>query len=374
MPNHTVPDTDGRQYVNLVVSVDEELYYLLYEHGEEYRLLLYSTGDLERDELTIEITGRPVCSTQVERVHRALDSGERLANFGILNDDVMTKLQNLRRQTRRFPEAVFDHNYDAQAHTKRERRTGELTGNVGAIADELVSDLKTESEYLSQKYGHRAVDHGGEPFTEVCASCGRELFLKHAFDGRDTRRTIGLCPRCGVVFDVPNSDGNPTGRPIVHSDEMVDESEDVVISIEFTNPTERTAVTRVVPTIRRRGHTNKSGVSMFTPEDRRIQVSPGKTVDAEFEFHAGSVHNNQYIIIGYVLSDLELYMGFSTTFVGEKTGFYGPRHDNRWSSERRGCASPRGATIRGTLRVRHSTPTSHSDVSSPPSPAPPEPY
>lgn len=325
LPDEHLTETDDRYYVKLLNAVDQDVYYLLFEEDDEQRLIVYSTERLDYDELRFEISDSPVCSGGVTRANRMLDNGERHANLGILNDTAMKQLKNLREQTRRFPEAVHAHNYNARTYTKTEKRAGELLGNATGIRDELLSDIKNESKYLSHKYANRAIDHGVGRSDRTCTRCERKLFLKHVSDGRQTGRTMGICPKCGLVFDVPN--GEPEGRPIVTGETMITGGETVPITIRFTNPKGHPTSTAVCPVIRRRGNETEEGRSIFEPEHEELTVAAGETVEVEFDFRTAVVPDNQYIVLGYVISNLELYMGCATTIVGDKTGFYEPRHD-----------------------------------------------
>lgn len=328
LPSSDLPAPDDRYYVKLLDEVDEDVYYLIFGEGDEQRLIVYSTERLKYDKLRFEISSSSVCFDRVKQANRMLENGERHAALGILNDTAMTQLRTLREQTRRFPKAVDSHNYDAQTYTKTEKRTGELLGNANAIHDELLSDIKNEAKYLNHKYAHRAIDYSVDHSEQMCIDCDRGLFLKYVSNGRNVERTTGTCPKCGMVFDIPHLDGNLDGRPIVLSDQMVGEDETVTITIRFSNPKNHTAKTTVCPVIRRRGCETEEGSSIFRPEHKDVTVAPGETVDLEFDFETGVVPNNQYIILGYVISNLELYMGCSTTIVGDKAGFYEPRHDS----------------------------------------------
>lgn len=46
-----------------------------------------------------------------------------------------------------------------------------------------------------------------------------------------------------------------------------------------------------------------------------------------FELRTVLVPDNQYILLGYVVSNLEVYLGCATAIVGSKTGFYESLHD-----------------------------------------------
>lgn len=327
LPIASSTGADDRNYVKLLNGVDEDIYYLLFEEGDERRLIVYSTGRLVYDELRFEISNSPPCAEEVTQANRMLDNAERHANLDILNDTATRQLETLREQTRRFPEAVHAHNYNAQTYTKTEKRAGELLGNATAIHDELLSDIQDESKYLSHKYARRAIDHDIGRSDRTCARCERVLFLKHASDGRGTRRTMGTCPKCGMVFDVPAANGEWEGRPIVTGETIVTGGETTTITIRFTNPKDHPTRTTVCPVIRRRGNKTDDGRSIFEPEHQDLTVEGGETVDVEFDFRTAIVRDNQYIVLGYVISNLELYMGCATIIVGDETGFYEPRHD-----------------------------------------------
>lgn len=46
-----------------------------------------------------------------------------------------------------------------------------------------------------------------------------------------------------------------------------------------------------------------------------------------FDLRTVLVPDNQYILLGYVVSNLEVYLGCATAIGGSKTGFYEPLHD-----------------------------------------------
>lgn len=64
---------------------------------------------------------------------------------------------------------------------------------------------------------------------------------------------MSICPRCGMVFDVPQEDADLGSRPIIRSETTILDGENATVEIWFIIPVGHQTETTIRPTIRRRG-------------------------------------------------------------------------------------------------------------------------
>jgi len=45
---------------------------------------------------------------------------------------------------------------------------------------------------------------------------------------------MSICPRCGIVFDVPQEDVDLAGQPVIRSETIIPDGETATMEIRFT--------------------------------------------------------------------------------------------------------------------------------------------
>lgn len=325
IPAERVPEYDDRLFVRNETDTDVPVYYTAFEEGDGARVVVYTGRRMFYDRLELTVSGHR--ARHVER-EVALDSARNVsetAELGFLTDDAAEQVTHLEERLRKFPNNTADERYDAGAHEDVEQRLSSMFGHLDAIRDDILSSLRSEAEFPVYAYAANAIDDDAYPSERDCTICGdRPVFLKQisGWSG-DAKRVYGSCPRCGHVFDVP-VDGKDTdpNYPVVRAQLDADGPREQPMEIAFENDTDEPVQATFQPILT---HMDHSEFSFFDPQRREAIVLPGESHTAEFTVDTSLIPDNTYYVMGLVVANLDVYVGFDTTVKGAKAAYY-PRH------------------------------------------------
>jgi hypothetical protein len=303
---------------------DGTLYYAAFRDGESMRLLLYTGTRLSADELSVVLAETPPAHDTRRKYANALHAAERNLDLGIIEGKARRQTASLRDQVKNLPVSVSRERFDADAHDEVREQVAELEGNVSAIRDQLVS-IATEGEYFQNEYRSRAIDDDVFPADADCFNCGRPVIIKQISDGDRTYRSMGVCPQCGHVFDVPTTPGDRSPPHPVISGERSPTGErfrDLVVT--FENPLSCPMDATFAPSLRHEENATADGEPFFDPVTATRELAPGEAASVTFTLDTDLVDDNQHYLLARVVGNNAVYSGNAPVVVGEHTGFIQP--------------------------------------------------
>lgn len=309
---------------------DAPVYAVAFESGDGVRLLVYTWGRFELDELVLEVDASPVRRDEQSITVDALGNADRLRSLNFLDSKAKGQLKDLRNRIEGFGDDVHEQRYDVNAHREVGEQISNVTDALGRIEDRV--RLKLEGRYstfLSDDYREDFRRTATNAVDRNCPNCGRGVFEKRMESASGVaRRLRDICPLCGVTADVPALDG-PVGRPRVDG-ELVPVHDDVEIDVAFRNRRDVPVRATYVPWL---GTDNDEyrGRDVFEPDAVTTRLAPGEQQSVTFEVDVSDLEPNEYWVCGYVLGNLNVYQGLRKMVVGTDYGHL--RNDLRKSDE-----------------------------------------
>ena len=321
IPLSSLPSTDSRYYVQNQTpgSLEDTLYYTAFEEDDNLRLLLYTGGRIDTDQIGVSISSTPTAASDREVAFASTWNSWHNQGFGIIGEDVIEQVRSLWQETRGIPEKTEREWHSADAHLDLSGSVTQLTGNAEVIQSHLADSL-TDGSYVMDHYANRAIDDDVLPAAESCSNCGRPIYIKQIGDGHGAYRSHGMCPRCGFRFDVPTEPGsNDPLRPTI---EILNTSTDTwPIEVVFPNKTGSIADVSILLSLRSVGNTNTEGNNLFTPKRIDDRVATEETITTTFDFHSDRVYKNQHFLIAQVIANLEVYSAIEIAQTRDTPGY-----------------------------------------------------
>lgn len=320
-------DPDDHVYVRNLTDeyASAPIYYAAFEEAGRTRLLLYTWGPMEAERLAFEVSPSRTGRTRYDVLYDSLDRADRVDTLGFLDGKARGQLRDLRNRIEGITDDDHAQRYDANVYRKIDDKVDGMMENLTHVRDRVVDILdRRQSSYLSDRYreGFREVNVTADD--SGCPNCPRPLFVKTMTDlpGR-TRRKRGVCPQCGVVFDVPASDGEAVNPPTIRGELAGLGSSAASFEVEFENARDRPMDVVVFPWLSAED-VQVYDDRQFRPRTVETELSPGETEVAEFEFDPTAVEDNEYWLSAYVVANLDVYQGLRKVVVGETVGHARP--------------------------------------------------
>jgi hypothetical protein len=325
IPEAKVPRYDDRLYVRNLSDTDERIYYGVFEEAGDARLLVYTGGRMQFDELELEVSPHPARYVERRTAVASAENVRRTAAMGFLSSDAADRLVQLDTQIRKLPVKVEDENFDADHHADLEQDFSILHGQVNAIREELLATIRDRADFVHFEYAPNAAAADVYRHPHDCRICGeRPVFIKQitGWSG-ESKRLLASCPRCSFVFDVPASEKTvEPSYPKVDCELDADGPRHHPVEIEFTNPTDDPMQATFQPLVL---HRDNEANDFFEPEEREVLLLPGETHAAEFTIDTALLPHDMYFVMGVVVGNLDVYAGYDVPLKGEKGEYY-PRH------------------------------------------------
>lgn len=296
-------ETDLRVRVTSETHADWPLLYAVVEDGRTARLLVYSWGRIEADGLRLRVEP---ADAGLRPIARAVGNFDELDQLGIVDGKARSQRQNLRQQLWSMTGTVTDSQMRVQAAGELRDRVDRLAEQLTALEDRILDRLAARGPgFLFDDYEERVRTEAFAVAERPCENCGRPVFRRRVTDleGR-VDRTLGFCPRCVNVFDVPT--GLLTDRPRLDgSFDARDGRETTTVSLTVQNPAATPARVVWFPWLWS-GDADHRGREVFSPRVVRDHVAPGETACEEFTVDLGGLPSETYSVYGYALIDCEL--------------------------------------------------------------------
>lgn len=306
VPLDDLPVSDGRFYVRNHTQSEDlgTVFYSAFEEGDALRVLLFTGERLTDESIRVEIVPTPSGHAERERALASLENANRLKDLGMLTGKAKKQLDSFWHQLHDLPEETENERYDADAHRETDDHLRQLFGNVDGIRDELVQSVSDGPE-LKDKYSGHAVDDDVYVTELDCYDCGRRVFVKQVSDGFGTRRALSLCPRCGVLYDVPVEGRTTTPHhPTITGGDSRDELR--TIEVSFENPADTNARITFCPYKKNAGPA-EDDVPLFDPQSKEAELGPGETATVEFTVDTQTTDRDRMQVIVMVVANLEAY-------------------------------------------------------------------
>jgi hypothetical protein len=283
------------------------LYYVAFEDRGRVRVVAFTGSRFDGDSLELLVAPTPTASIQREIATQALENAGRARNMNLLNSKAEKQYDGLWNQVRDFPTKVFDERYIAGFYDEATDEVTKPFGHVSSMEDELV-ELAEGGKLLVYTYHNRAVEDDVFRSTDECHYCGRPVFVRQVSDGHRTRRAIGNCSRCGVIYDVPTTDGEtaPT-HPVVDVGEPADDGTTPAV-ISFENDGDTRQRVKIVPFVEHEG-TAIDDAPVVDPETAFVRLDPGERVEQSFTIDESLIDEFRFRLGVQVIANLSNYVG-----------------------------------------------------------------
>lgn len=289
-------------------QADWPLYYAAFPEDDGVRVLVYSWGRIETDELRFRLVGDEPRVADHEVLRSSLSNVRGLERLGLLDRKARGQLRNLRNRVAGLADDEYRRRYDANAYRVSGGRLDGVLEDLTNVRERLVSILDGRGPgFLSEDYDDRVVKTGVGTAEEDCYDCGRPVFTTRVADvSRAVERWLGFCPYCINVFDVP-AVGDAPAHPRVLGDLTLAPAARTEVTVEFTNPLDRTMEATVFPWLWSNWEEYR-GEPVFTPGSTTTRLGPGETHAAPFELDVAPLAPETYSVYAYVVGNLDVYL------------------------------------------------------------------
>lgn len=301
--------------------------YLANPDGDAVRVVLYTGTRMDVDALELETAATPADPRRRSIAAASLANAVRKRRLEMLSDADERRVRNLRHQLHDLQAPTTREGHRLDAHFESRTRLDGVLGHVNSLAEGMVED-RSDGYPERHRYASRAVDGATFVADLSCHSCGRDVFVKEVELGtRNGTRALGVCPRCGYLFDVPTVPGGERPEyPVVTGDLWDSDADEREMGVEFTNPTEDHVDATFSPTLLRVGKETRVGDPIFHPGTVEQRLAPGETAAVDFTVDTRTLRDNQHYVVATVVGNLEVYNGRRMLLVGDKTSYLHPQY------------------------------------------------
>ena len=306
------------------------LYAVAFQQEGAVRLLVYTWGRFELDELVLEVDDEPLCASDRDIVVDSLANAERLRPLKYLDSKAKGQLKSVRNRFEGIGDDLHEQRYNVNVYRQVEDQMEKLTEALERIENRVASTLTNRySTFLSDDYRDDFRKTMTATVDRTCSNCDRHMFEKRMENpSGETRRLRGICPLCGVVYDVPDTE-RPPSWPHIEGEFVPVLDDSITFDISFENPLDRAVRATYLPWLGI-DHDEFRGREVFTPDSVTTQLEPGERHSVTFELDASDLDGNEYWVCGYVIGNLNVYQGLRKMVVGTEYGHL--REDLRRSS------------------------------------------
>lgn len=322
----------GEAYVRNVSEKykDAPIYFTVTKDRDNLRVLIFTWGAIDADELRFEIHPRPVLADEREVISDVIKNSHLIDDLSITDKKYRNQFSDLRNQVGGFADIVLEERFHTNQYRETRNKVQRALESVETMQHRLVSVLGEMSPpRLAAQYKSKVVNTKSDVQWEGCWRCDRSVFQKHLETPlRGARRTIGVCPKCGALFDVPREEDGTIAPPRIRDNhQYVEQGEVEPIRVEFENPLEHSMVVTMYPLLGTGIQQPRGALDVFDPERVERRVGPGETVRETFSVDTSILEQNEYWILCYVVGNANIYEGVSKMIVGDRPGHL--RHDQR---------------------------------------------
>lgn len=294
---------------SLEAHADWPLFYTTFQDSGGMRVLVYSWGRIQAEELRFRVLPDGSRSADRAVMRSSLANARKLDRLGLLDRKARGQVKSLRNRVDGLAEQQYRQEYHANAYRDVSRRLDGVLDDVENLGERLLAILERRGPgFLSEDYDDRVRKTDVKVATTDCYDCGRPVFETSVADATGVvERCLGFCAYCINVYDVPAlGAGNPT-HPVVHGDLTLSTPACTEIAIEFTNPRDHHVDAIFYPWLWSNWDEHR-GESVFIPESTTARLEPGETRTETFELDVGPLNPGTYSVYGYVLGNLEVYL------------------------------------------------------------------
>jgi hypothetical protein len=284
-------------------AADDPLYYVAFEDGDDVRVVLWSWGALRPDSLTLELAPRRLVAER--SLGTTLGGIDALEDVGLVSGKARGQLRNAYNTFLGSAEYLWREPYEANVHRKLAERFDQVESSVENARDSTLDFLHDRGPQLLQsEYRDSVYPTNVAVQDALCPYCGSDVYTETVEDvfGR-IRRTMGKCPHCAYIFDVPSSGAVPEFPTLDGDVTVVQPGDRPTVSLSFTNPFDR----RVDATYTQRIIDDGYGDDAFDPEHVDVTLAPDESRSVAFELDTSDFdpryRDGHYHLDGYVLLD-----------------------------------------------------------------------
>lgn len=309
-------DQDVFYLRNVTEGVDRDLFYTAFREGDEVRVVVGSWGRIDATRLEFELA--PNRLHEETNVAQSLQNVNSLKNTGLLSGKARGQIKNARNNFLGLNEYICREPFNANVHRDIRDRIEQIENSMANARQSWVEELDDRTGLIQTEYWDKmyqvdvTVDRGSCPY------CGRDVFnqqLQDVFSQR--RRTMGQCPRCDYIYDVP------TAEPTLYYPELqgdltlVQKGTSPTLRLSFENPFERRVDATYFPRVNMHRYSEKE---LFSPATADVELAPYERRTVEFDLATDPLDRNynegQHHLEGHVVVDtLQTYTGMRTLYL-----------------------------------------------------------
>ena len=319
-----VPSFADRLYVRTSTDVDAEVYYTVFEEDDDVRVILYTGGLMQFDQLKLELSGDRAAHVEREIALASVNNLPHVDRLGFLPETVDEQVGQYESQVRSFIKQTRVEAFRTDAAEIADRQLASLQGHERAIRDAFLDRLLDNPSTPHRLYAPNTVADDVYTTDRRCPYCqDSPVFVEQVADWAGTRRRLlGCCGRCGPIYNVParTRDTDPA-YPVIHCELDTNGERHQSLDVSFENTTETPMRTTFQPVV---DHMDNVGEGYVEPVRREVVLHPGEAHTAEFTIDTDRLPNYRYKIRGQVVTNLDLYTAVRSTILGETAGYYPP--------------------------------------------------
>lgn len=300
-------------------QADWPLYYAAFPTDDGVRVLVYSWGRIETDELRFRLVDGESRTADHEVMRSSLSNVRGIDRLGLLDRKARGQLKNVRNRVGGLADEAYRQRYDANAYREADDRLDRVLDDLEDVRERLLSILDGRGPgFLSEDYDDRVVKTGVGTADDDCYDCGRPVFTTRVADvAREVERRLGFCPYCINVFDVPATADGPA-YPEIRGDLSLASTARTEITVSFTNPLDRTMDATVYPWLWSNWDEHR-GAPVFAPDSTTARLDPGETFAASFELDVAPLEPENYSVYAYVVGNLDVFLSCRKLVVADAT-------------------------------------------------------
>lgn len=278
-------------------SAGDDLLYAAFREGDSIRILIYGWRRIERDRLELVLTGAD--DHPHEWVLDAFDRARKLDALTLLPDKANGQVDNARNRLRGANRYRSKAQIEVGAHAEVAKRFEGARSDLENARDSIVQDLANRNPVMPEMlYGDQVYCVDVDVLDDGCPYCGGDVYRLHQAEPvSEAKRSLGECSYCAYTFDVPYGSAL---LPVMRGD-LTSIAGTTDVEVAVPNPFDRTIGVAVCPKV------PFADEPAFRPETRTIEVDPGATGSAAFEFDVTQFvpwqRDGQYLVNAYVVTD-----------------------------------------------------------------------
>lgn len=320
IPTHEIEWSDD-YYLHLDEDErDLPLYYFITDEGDKLSVVAYSGGRIEAERLRFRVNPNPVRHEDRRALIESAVNATRLRSLKLLSTRKgVNQEENLFHEFYGLCKTLSSERYFVGEHDEIADAIGSVLHEANQIGSQVIDSVATNG-YPMNTYAKRMLGANVRTSTHNCHVCGRPVLVREGVDVRGkSRRSVGVCSRCGPVYDVPTADdARADPYPKIEGEFVDSTSEKISASVSFQNPTDCRMYGKMQLNLSDFANTYTDPIN---PLRQEFCIERDERVELSFSVNTQHLEPNFYQSFAYIAGNNELYTGMTPFVTGDKIGF-----------------------------------------------------